>query len=280
MINYIVRAIKRLVVLLPGLIVAYFVAKDVYPILDREIPAPLAVLFAYILVAYIVIPTLLRVLKFLIRPKHIPLYCITSDGFASDPINIGIYGTRQQVIKAMRTIGWYKADKRSVKTIFKYGLATLFKEPYPTAPFSNLYLFGRKQDFGFELPSDHSLHGRHHVRFWACAPTLSSTQQEHLDFWQKHLPGKRVQESQLWVGAASLDIGLGIIAHNAQFTHSVHPDTDSERDLIVAQLKNHKLATSTKTIMIGKAYKLRNRVFRSHLKSDGKMKIVTLKDKV
>lgn len=277
MIDWFIRFFKRLIVLLPGLAGAYFVAIDVYPFLDRQVPAPLAFLAAYVLAAYVLIPTLLRIVRLFIRPNHIPHYCITADGFASDPINIGLVGTKKQITLAMKKAGWYPADKRTVKTVTRLIISVVFRRQYKTAPFSNLYLFGRKQDLGFQSAIGSSPRQRHHVRFWMTEPTLSKSEKEHLDFWQKLVHSKKKpNKKQLWVGAASRDIGIGFIRHNAQFTHSVHPNTDAERDKIVKDLKKAGRIVSTQRVTVGEAYKLRNRVFRSHLRSDGKMVIVTL----
>lgn len=279
MIDILIRLFKRFIVLVPGIVGAYFVTTDVFPFLDQRIPAPLAVLIAYVLAAYILIPALLRLVRLFVRPKHIPHYCITADGFASDPINVGLFGTKKQVKKAMEKAGWYVADKRTPYNIAKMVYSVIFRKEYPTAPFSHLYLFGRKQDLGFQLPVEDSPHARHHVRFWMAEPQLTQEQQAHLDFWNRLVHGKKPQpkKQQLWLGAASRDIGIGFIRHNAQFTHSVHPDTDAERDLIVKALKKASTVKKTRNVMVGEAYKLRNRVFRSHLRSDGRLTIVTLK---
>lgn len=279
MIDVALRFFKRFAVLIPGLIGAYFVAADVYPFLEGRVPAPVAFLAAYVFAAYILIPALLRLIRLFIRPDHIPHYCITADGFASDPINIGLVGTEKQITDAMTAAGWFAADRRAPATILKLIRSIILNQPYPTAPFSNLYLFGRKQDLAFQLPIGHNPNARHHVRFWMTEPTLTKSEKEHLDFWQKLVGGKKTSKrKQLWVGAASRDVGIGFIRHNAQFTHSVHPDTDSERDKIVQNLKTAGKVKRTRRVVVGEAYRLRNRVFRSHLRSDGKMTIVTLKN--
>lgn len=279
MIHSFIRIFKRFIVLVPGLVGAYFATTDLFPFLDEKIPAPLAVLLAYVLAAYVVIPALLRVVRLVVRPRHIPHYCITADGFASDPINIGVIASKKQLKTAMHEIGWHGSDKRTVQSIVKLIYSVVFNKPYPTAPFSYLYLFGRKQDLGFQLPIGDNPHARHHVRFWMAEPTLTNEQRQHIDFWNRLVEGRKrkAKKKQLWIGAASRDIGIGFIRHNAQFTHSVHPDTDSERDLIIRSLKKAKLIEKTKQVTVGEAYKLRNRVFRSHLRSDGKLKIATLK---
>jgi hypothetical protein len=279
MIHTFIRIFKRFVVLVPGLVGAYFATTDLFPFLDERIPAPLAVLIAYALAAYVFIPALLRLVRIVVRPRHIPHYCVTADGFASDPINLGIVGSKKQLQAAMKSIGWYGSDKRTLGSIGRLIYSVVFNKPYPNAPFSYLYLFGRKQDVGFQLPIGDNPHARHHVRFWIAEPTITDEQRQHIDFWNRLIEGKKQtpKKLQLWIGAASRDIGIGFIRHNAQFTHSVHPDTDSERDLIVSALKNAGMVDKTKQVKVGEAYKLRNRVFRSHLRSDGKLKIVTLK---
>jgi len=277
MIDFFVRFLKRLIVLVPGIVGAYLVATDVYPFLDRQIPAPLAFLLAYIFAAYVLIPALLRVVRIFFRPNHIPHYCVTADGFASDPINIGLVGTRKQIVLSMKKAGWSTSDQRTIKSVARLVYSVIFRKPYLTAPFSYLYLFGRRQDLGFQKSIGDNPNQRHHVRFWMTEPTISKSEKEHLDFWQKLVHGKmKHNKKQLWIGAASRDIGIGFIRHNAQFAHSVHPNTDAERDLIVSDLDKTKQLKNTRDVTVGEAYKIRNRVFRSHLRSDGKMSIVTL----
>jgi hypothetical protein len=277
MIAYVIRFIKRFFVLIPGLAMAVLAAREVYPFLDRRIPTEFAVFATYILTAYVLIPAAMRLIRVFIKPKHIPLYCVTPDGFASDPINIGLVATENQIIGAMDKAGWYMADKRTFGSLLRMGLAIVSSRSYPNAPFSNLYLFGRKQDLGFELPLDNNPQHRHHVRFWLSEPTMTKQEQEHLHFWQRHGPMKPRKKRQLWIGAASLDTGLAFIRHNAQITHMISPDTSAERDLIVRHLKKTGLVKKTRRVIIGKPYQLRNRVWRGFLKSDGKMTICELK---
>jgi hypothetical protein len=78
------------------------------------------------------------------------------------------------------------------------------------------------------------------------------------------------------VGAASRDVGLGIIRHNAQITHMIHPDTNAERNLIVTNLKKTRLVKKVRTEKIGEPYRLTNRVLTGYLHADGKMTICEL----
>lgn len=166
MIDYSWRLAKRFAVLVPGIVIAYFSARDIFPYFDKRLPLGAAVFITYVLAAYVLIPALIRLVRIVRPARHLPLYCVTPDGFASDPINIGIIGSRQQLIGAMERAGWYVADPHRIRHLPRQVLSVVSGWPYPNAPVSNLYLFGRKQDIAFEIPLEGST-GRHHVRFWA-----------------------------------------------------------------------------------------------------------------
>ncbi len=282
MIDYFVRQVKRLAILIPGLVLAIITAKEVYPFLDKRIPASLAVLVTYVFTAYVIIPGAIRLYRIIIQPKHIPLYSTTPDGFACDPIHIGIVATLPELRRSMKRAGWYYADKKSLSSLYKVLLAFFTGVRYKNAPFSTLYLFGRGQDIGFQKPTDDSgnpLH-RHHVRFWACTYGQGSNSLFHQDvkFWHNLFPDKNTTDkSYLWVGAASLDIGVGIIRHNGQITHRIHPDADSERDLIIKDLEKADMVKVVNNLRAGKPYEIRNRVIGGKLRSDGSLKVVELK---
>lgn len=270
------RLLKRLVVLLPGLVVAYVSFHNIYPIFERRVPDIPAFLITYLIAAYFLIPLLLRLARIVIKPRHIPLYSTTPDGFACDPVNVGVIGSKYQLEEIMQAAGWYKADRRSIHSLTKIIIGVVLRRPYHRAPFSKLYLFGRPQDIGFELPVGNSPLKRHHVRFWAASRPGSEERHEHEYFWSRHYR-PRTAERLLWVGAASLDIGIGIILHNAQLTHDIHHDTNAERNFVVAQLKNTGLVKRTRVIKTGKPYRLRNRVLSSYMTADGKITICELK---
>jgi hypothetical protein len=279
MLVWLIRFFKRLLVLIIGLAVVYVAVSEIFPFFDNRTPLALALFATYVVTAYVFIPALIRVIRIFIRPKHIPLYCVTPDGFASDPVNVGVIGTRQQIKKAMLKAGWHQSDKRTLRTMFKMARSILFRRPYLTAPFSTLYLFGRKQDLGFQKPYlDDPMH-RHHVRFWACNLEGPEAFHHHVNFWRRfHRPNRDNQSRQLWVGAASRDIGIMPIRHNAQLTHMIHPDTNAERDLIVHDLRASHSVEKTLTERVGDAYKLRNRVLGGSLHTDGKIRICILKN--
>jgi len=276
MIQYFARLLKRFFVLVPGVIIAYFSVRNIYPYFDHRVPAAVAILLTYGLGAYVLVPAVIRVYRALAPAKHLPLYCVTPDGFASDPLNVGILGTRRELITAMEKAGWHVADPHSLKNVIREILSIVYEWSYPNAPVSSLYLFGRKQDVAFQQQVKGSAQLRHHVRFWAT--TYDSGKKLSFRTIDWHHRKTHVQgDSLLWVGAASKDVGISYIRHNLQFTHMIDPDTNSERELIVNNLKSKKLVTKVDQIKLGDPYRLINRVLSGSLHTDGKMAIIHLK---
>lgn len=277
MLSLILRLAKRAGILLIGLLVLWLAKDEIFPELNDRLPVFPALAITYIIVAYGVFPLIVRIIRLIIRPKHIPLYCTTPDGFASDPINIGLIGTKKQLVSAMEAAGWHVADPRTPRNIIRAIFAFLTDREYNTAPFSVLYLFGRKFDIGFQKPLKDGAFGRHHVRFWACySLSKDDVHHQHVRFWQRRTAISI--DSILWLGAASRDIGLGLILHNAQVTHSVHPDTNAERELIIEDLdKAHRLQ-STRSITAGKPYTVRNRSLGVEVVADGDIKLGDLRE--
>lgn len=273
-----IRLVKRLFVLALGAIIVYLAVWEFFPFFDHRIPWALALFATYVFTAYLFIPLVTRLIRIFVRPKHIPLYCVTPDGFASDPINIGLIGTRRQIEEAMEKAGWFVADKRTLRNMFRMGRAMLTRRPYVNAPFSSLYLFGRRQDVGFQKPIENNPSHRHHVRFWACHLQGPEDFHEDVHFWNRfHRPGKKFGR-QLWVGAASRDVGIMPIRHNMQLTHMIDPDTNAERDLIVSDLRAAHQVKKTLTEQVHPGLSLPNRVLGGVLHTDGKLRICILKD--
>lgn len=276
MAQYLLRLIKRLAVLLPGIVIAYFSVRNIYPYIHRRLPLSLAIILTYALAAYVLIPAVIRLWR-IIRPAgHLPLYCVTPDGFASDPLNIGIIGTRRELISAMERAGWHLADPRGIRNNIREMLSAVYGWSYPNAPLSHLYLFGRKQDLSFQIPIEGVQGGsRHHVRFWATTYEDGRPLAVHTIHWHDR-EARIYGDNLLWVGAASLDVGVNFIRHNFQLTHMIDPDTNKERDLIVDGLKTAGLVKKLQIIKLGEPYRLINRVISGYLHTDGRMAVVTL----
>lgn len=276
MFSYLWLFVKRLAVLLPGIAVAYLASRTLIPYFNNRIPLALAIFISYVLVAYLIIPFVWRLLRALFPAEHLQLYCVTPDGFASDPLNIGIIGSRQDLIGAMEHAGWHVVRPTTPRTILRMIFAIIMKRPYPGTPISNLYLFGRKQDISFEIQLTEKGRGhRHHVRFWST--TLNEIQENDASVKQRTRSEQRIAYMQLWAGAASRDIGITFAKGTLQLTHAVASNTNGERALIVRQLETKKLAETVATIRLYHPYRLPNFAWSRYLQTDGKMTIMRLR---
>src|ERR1700730_5567739 len=121
----------------------------VFRFTDRRLPTVLALAITYAIAAYIVLPRIVRMgLKILLR-KRVPRFTITGDGLPGDPVNLVVTGTLKQLHAAFKLAGWSQADRLGLASSWRMARAFLLNSPYPTAPFSTLYLFWRCHDAGF-----------------------------------------------------------------------------------------------------------------------------------
>ncbi len=95
--------------------------------------------------------------------------------------------------------------------------SVLLKHSYPTAPVSNLYLWGRKQDLAFELPVGNSAKQRHHLRLWQSKDLSADSR-------------------LLWLGSATFDASVELSHNTGQITHHIDANIDLERDNLINSL--------------------------------------------
>lgn len=181
--------------------------------------ALLAVATCYLLVAYVVIPQLwLRYENRHPALDNAPGITVTGDKHPGDPLNLGLIGSAEDLKRAMLAAKWFAADPLGIKSDIRIAEDTVLKRPYAQAPVSNLFLFGRKEDFAFEMPVGGDPSKRHHVRFW---------RSEKLDD----------QGRPFWFGAATYDERVGLSHTTGQITHHISGDVDKEREHVLTTLK-------------------------------------------
>ncbi len=229
------RALQRLLILGLGVLAVWLIV-FVFELTDKRLPWVLSVALTYAVAAYVILPRIVRMgLKFL-RHRHVPRFTLTGDGLPGDPVNLVLTGTRQQLEAAFAAAGWSGADQLGLASSWRMARAFLLNRPYPTAPFSTLYLFGRGQDVGFQKAIDNSPRKRHHVRFWALGLAHAESELGSASFWlntDRPPAGARVH----WVGAGTRDTGFSLTRLTFQITHATDADTNAERDFIIAALE-------------------------------------------
>ncbi len=191
--------------------------------LRRSIRDLLIVVTVYVLISYLALPNLWRHYEHNPSLQNAPKTTESFAGFPGDPLNIGIVGSREELIRGMLIAGWLPADTVTLKTSLSIATSVLLGRPYPTAPISNLYLWGRKQDLAFER-TDRNAKSRHHVRFW-----LSPLTEE--------------DGRPFWIGAATFDNGIGFNHFTGQLTHHIASNIDTERDVLMHDLSARRELT-------------------------------------
>ncbi len=147
----------------------------------------------------------------------IPRRVADQSGGVGDMVNFVMVGSEASLKDAFASGGWVKVDRTKQEAALHAVLATIQKQTYLEMPMSELYLFGRPQDFGFARAEPLAVvQERHHLRVWK-APFQYNGQ-------------------DVWVGAATHDIGFEKDQRNNGVTHKIDPNVDTERDFVRASL--------------------------------------------
>lgn len=142
-----------------------------------------------------------------------PRHTRTAKGLAGDAVNVAFVGSEEELHRVLGSAGWYAADPITLRTSLRIAADVVLRKPYPHAPVSDLYLWGRKEDAAFEQPVGDSPKQRHHVRFWRSREVDAASR-------------------PLWLGAATFDERVEL-SRTAGITHKIAPDIDTERNKLV-----------------------------------------------
>lgn len=185
----------------------------------------MSALFAYLLLAYLLLPALWRHHEHEPGLASLPMVTRTGSDIPGDPLNVGLVGAKEDVLLAMHAAGWLPADPITLRTSIEIVGSVVLDRPYRDAPVSPLYYQGKKEQLAFEKPDGRSADRRHHVRFWLV-----------LD--------KGMQGRPVWLGSVTFDRGVGLSHDTGQVTHHIAPDIDAERDLLMRDLSDAGMVQS------------------------------------
>lgn len=282
MIRTILHIVWRLLILFTGIIIGWLALFKIRPLADAYLPTYAVWIILWCSFAYGIIPTLIRIFRWLIKPDHIPLYVSTTDGWPSDPVNLVIIANNKAHLrKAMKQSGWYEADKLTLRSGFREVMTMLFNTPYPNAPVGTLMLFNRKQDIAFQIPTNPKMspRTRHHVRFWKLKqPPTEHSDHQHFSFWFSQLKKFTHVERSIWIGAATEDVRpVDVRWRSGQLTHGVSHDDTKERDFLIETLKEAGLTKRIHSTASGQEFRFRGQSFRTVYVTDGSLRVVELK---
>src|SRR6266852_755955 len=167
----------------------------------------------------VIVTALIALLRFYPYTYNFPAYpkiTHTQSGAEGDPINLLFVGSRDQIMHSFQLAGWLIPDPITSQTSSKISVDSLAHRSYPTAPVSNLYVFGRVQDLAFEKPTN-DVANRGHIRLWKT--------------------GTLIGGQLVWIGQASYDSGIELSGTNHLPTHHIAPTVDLERNAVGADLE-------------------------------------------
>jgi LssY C-terminus len=191
----------------------------------RYLGIPAAIISIYVLVGYLILPATWT------RVEHEPglskraMVTSTAQGIPGGPINVGLIGSREDVVSAFHAAGWYPADPVTLRSSVEIIGSVLLDRAYNDAPVSPLYFDGRREDLAFEKPDGRSADRRQHVRLWMVLESGADG-------------------GPVWLGAASFDSGVTLSRDTGQVTHKIAPNIDQERDRLITGLDLARMVLS------------------------------------
>jgi hypothetical protein len=235
-VRLLIRTLQRIAIFAIGAISIWLIVFVVFDFADAELPIYFALLATYAIGAYVILPYAVRMGLKILQRRRVPNFTLAADGLPADPVNLVLVGTLDELRAAFAAIGWIEADKLNLRSSWRMVKAFLFNRPYPAAPFSTLFLFGRGQDIGFQKAIGDSPRKRHHVRFWGRS-MHDVADVDSTSFWlNTDVPP--AGESVPWVGAGTRDTGFGLTSLTFQITHATDSDTNAERSYIMGALRD------------------------------------------
>lgn len=148
---------------------------------------------------------------------QVPRRVTDANGGPGDMVNFILIGSQKQVLQAFADGGWVQVDRTKQEAVLHAILSTMQKQSYLEMPMSELYLFGRPQDYGMARAEPISVvQTRHHLRIWK-APF-------------------QINGQTVWVGAATHDLGFEKDQRDGSLTHHIDPNVDDERGFVLSSL--------------------------------------------
>ncbi len=189
---------------------------------------------------------------------RIPRRVVDAMGNPGDNTNFVVVGAEKDLLATFEAAGWVKVDRTDKEAVLSGLMATFItKQAYVTLPMSILTLFGRPQDYGMA-----------HAE-----PIAVVAQRHHLRLWKAPFDA---QGTELWVGAATHDIGFDRDQRNNGITHKIDPNVDDEREFVGRSLDETGMVAKLSYVTPGEPSKEARTATGATFHSDGRVLIVHL----
>jgi hypothetical protein len=149
--------------------------------------------------------------------EELPCCTTNADGDEfGDPLNLVLIGDLNDIVPALVRRGWHATEVIWSEAIKQTIMSFLLGERYRYSPISPLYVYGRKQDVGWQKARG-TINERNHMRFW--------------------LSPIRFRGQRVFVGQISRDIGVKFTLKSPTIsTHVIDPDVDEARRYFVEDM--------------------------------------------
>lgn len=188
---------------------------------------------------------------------RIPRRVTDEAGNPGDNVNFVVPGSEQRVLAAFQAAGWVEVNKTKEAALVQGLLETLSKQAYLELPMSELTLFGRVQDYGLAH----------------AAPIQVVAQRHHLRLWKAPF---QADGQDVWVGAATHDVGFDRDARNNGFTHKIDPNIDDEREFVGHSLEETGRVAKLSFIIPSQPSKEARTATGATFHSDGRVLVIQL----
>ena len=179
-------------------------------------------------------------------------------GNLGDMTNFILIGSEERLRQAFEQAGWVLVDRTKEEAVLHGILASVTKQSYVQMPMSELYLFGRPQDFGFALAEPFEVvYQRHHNRVWKSPYAVNG--------------------QPVWVGAGTHDIGIERDQRTNGVTHKIDPDIDKEREFVGESLIATGLISAKTYVTPSQPLKEAHTATGGSFHSDGRVLVLQLR---
>ena len=134
----------------------------------------------------------------------------------SDPTNVLLIGSRQEISQAFRAAGWSEARPTSLRSRIGTIRAAAEVHGFDEQPMTSLLLKGEEADMSWQKGLN-DVSKRHHIRIWKQPAT-----------WKGQ---------EIWMAAATRDVDFAYLRPGKYFTHEIDPKVDEERDKVAYDLE-------------------------------------------
>ena len=189
---------------------------------------------------------------------QVPRRVADAKGNPGDLVNFVVIGSEDKLKAAFQDAGWVQVDRTKSEAVLHALLSSTEKQSYVEMPMSELYLFGRAQDYGFARAEPvEVVKTRHHLRVWK-AP---------FDY----------QGQTVWAGAATHDIGFEKDQRTGGVTHKIDPKVDLEREFVGSCFQEAGTLSGTTYLTPSDAVREAHTATGGSIQSDGRVLVMALR---